>query len=61
MKTINKRLRLLAVAGLISLIAIQFIPVELNDQGYDSVIAFENETQVSPELAAVLQRPLLHY
>ncbi len=55
MKTINKGLRLLAVAGLISLIAIQFIPVELNDQGYDSVIAFENETQVSPELAAVFK------
>ena len=50
-----KWLRPLAIVGLIALVALQFIPIELNDQGYESVIAFENETKVSPELAAIFK------
>lgn len=55
MKKSIKWLRSIGIIGLIALIVIQFVPVELNNQGYESVLAFEEETQLSPELAAVFK------
>ena len=48
MKKLNKLLRPLGILGLIALVVIQFVPVELNNGGYESVLAFEQETNVSP-------------
>lgn len=55
MKKSIKYLRALGIIGLIAFAVIQFIPVEENNQGYQSVLAFETETNVSPELAEVLR------
>lgn len=55
MKKTIKILRPLGIVGLIALVAIQFIPINQNNQGYESVLAFEAETNVSPELAAVFK------
>ena len=55
MKKSIKFLRALGIIGLIALVVIQFIPVEQNHQGYESILAFEAETNVSPELAEVFR------
>jgi hypothetical protein len=55
MKKSIKYLRALGIIGLIGFAVIQFIPVEENNQGYQSVLAFETETNVSPELAEVFR------
>lgn len=55
MKKSIKILRPLGIIGLLALVLIQFIPVAQNNQGYESVLAFEEETNVSPELAAIFK------
>jgi hypothetical protein len=50
-----KWLRPIVIVGLLALVVIQFIPVEPNQQGYESVLAFEQETQVSSELSSILK------
>ena len=55
MKKSIKFLRALGIIGLIALVVIQFIPVEENNQGYQSVLAFEAETNVSHELAEIFR------
>ena len=55
MKKSIKFLRALGIIGLIALVVIQFIPVEENKQGYQSVLAFEAETNVSHELAEIFR------
>ncbi|MGB0146083.1 MAG: heme-binding domain-containing protein [Flavobacteriaceae bacterium] len=55
MKQHLKWIRPLAIIALIALFGIQFIPVASNSQGYESVRAFERETQMSPELTEVFQ------
>ena len=50
-----KWLRPIGVVGLLALVVIQFIPLKRNQQGYESVLAFEQETQVSPKLSSILK------
>ena len=55
MKKLTNLLRPIGIVGLIALVVIQFVPVELNRGGYESVLAFEQETNVSPELSALFK------
>ncbi len=50
-----KWLRPIGIVGLLALVVIQFIPLKRNQQGYESVLAFEQETQVSPKLSSILK------
>lgn len=50
-----KWLRPIGIVGLLALVVIQFIPLKPNQQGYESVLAFEQETQVSPKLSSILK------
>lgn len=50
-----KWLRPIGIVGLLALVVIQFIPLKRNQQVYESVLAFEQETQVSPKLSSILK------
>ena len=48
-------IKAILVIALVALVVIQFIPIDKNEQGYQSVLAFEEETKPSEEVAAVLK------
>ncbi|MRT17912.1 cytochrome C [Vitellibacter sp. q18] len=52
---IKKVLKIVLLLALVALIAIQFIRPEKNLGGYESVAVFEQETNPTPEVAAVLK------
>ena len=51
----NKMIRFVLIVALIALVVIQFIRPDKNQGGYESVMAFENETKPSVEVAAILK------
>ena len=48
-------IKLILKIALAALIVIQFVRPELNEDGYESVVAFEMETKPTPEVAAILK------
>ncbi|PKA82072.1 heme-binding protein [Ulvibacter sp. MAR_2010_11] len=51
----KKVIKLILILALLAFIAIQFIRPERNNDGYESVMAFENETKPSVQVAAILK------
>ncbi len=51
----KKAVRIILIMALVALIVIQFIRPEKNNGGHESVSDFEKETNVSPEISAVLK------
>ena len=50
-----KILKIIGYVALIALVIIQFIRPEKNTEGYDTVMAFEKDAKVSPQIASILK------
>lgn len=51
----RKILKIVAILALLAFVVMQFIRPDKNNAGYETVVAFENETKPSTQLAAVLK------
>ncbi len=51
----KKFIKYFLVAALLALVVIQFIRPDKNNQGYETVMAFENETKPSVQVASILK------
>ena len=51
----KKIIKFILILGLVALVAMQFIRPEKNNGGYETVMAFENETKPSVQVASILK------
>ncbi len=51
----KKFIKYFLIAALLALVVIQFIRPDKNNQGYETVMAFENETKPSVQVALILK------
>ncbi len=51
----KKILKYIAILALLAFVVMQFIRPDKNSEGYETVVAFENETKPSTQMAALLK------